>query len=357
MILLRYLTLNYLLGCLPVLLTLGSLFSFLALAEELEDVGKGFYQTRDALLVTLLTLPNRLLELLPVTLLLGGLFGLGTLARHHEIVVLRASGLSPAQLARPLMAVAAAIILMVVALRIYVIPGLELQAVQLRAKTEATEIARDQEGSGYWIRTGNQLLHIDQLVDGRQLKGIEIYHLDNRERVVNMIHARRGNIVGDQQWLLQDVEQFEFRQSRLVKDTRKEMQWSSQLTDQQTASLVVPIEALSTLALYRYIRLLEAGGLDSQRYKVIFWQQLSQLLALLIMALLSLPFVLKVQRSGGLAGSAVIGGVLGIGFYLLEQLMGHFSILLDLPPLIAAMAPETLMVILAIYLLYRTNLN
>ena len=357
MILLRHLTINYLLGCIPVLLALGSLFSFLALAEELEDVGKGFYQTRDALLVTLFTLPNRLLELLPITLFLGGLFGLGALARHQEIIVLRASGLSPAQLTRPLLAVALAVILIVIALRSYVIPGLELRAAQLRAKTEATEIMRDQQGSGFWMRTGNQLLHVDQLVDGHQLKGIEIYDLDERDRVTNMIHAGKGNIVGHQQWILQDVEQIEFQRSQLIKATRDEMQWSSQLTDQQTASLVVPIEALSTPALYRHLRLLQRNGLDSQHYEIIFWQHLSQLLALLIMALLSLPFILGVQRSGGLARSAVIGGFLGIGFYLLEQLMGHFSTLLNLSPVIAALTPETLMAALTFYLIYRANLN
>ena len=47
----RYISLSFLGGCLPVLMLLLSLFSFLALSEELEDIGDGTYELADALLV------------------------------------------------------------------------------------------------------------------------------------------------------------------------------------------------------------------------------------------------------------------------------------------------------------------
>jgi lipopolysaccharide export system permease protein len=354
-IVMRHMVRNYLLGCLPVLLALGALFSFLSLTEELEDVGKGFFQTSDAILVTLLTLPSRLLDLLPVTLLLGGLFGLGTLARHQEIIVLRAVGISLTDLARPLMVVAAITIVVVVGLRFYLIPDLELRAVQIRAKTEDTEITRDRDGVGYWMRTGNQLLHIGQLVDGHLLTGIEVYYLDSNDRVDRMMQAERGDIIADKQWLLSNVEEYDFRGDHLATEARTEKIWSSQLSDQQTASLVVPVEALSTADLFRYIGLLKSSGLDSKTHRIIFWQQISHLLAIAIMSLLSLPFILGIQRGGALAKSAIIGGVLGLGFYLLEQLMGHLSMLLGIAPALAACLPEMLMALLTFVLLRRAD--
>ena len=69
----RYMVRSIVLALLPVVLMLLALFSFLALAEELEDVGEGSYTALDAIKVVGLTLPNRLLDLLPVMLLLGAL--------------------------------------------------------------------------------------------------------------------------------------------------------------------------------------------------------------------------------------------------------------------------------------------
>jgi len=351
----RYLTRHYLLGCLPVLLALTALFSFLALSEELEDVGEGYYQTGDALLVTVYTMPSRILELLPVTLLLGGLFGLGGLARHHELVVMRAAGLSIAQLLRPMVGVALLAILLVAGLRFYLIPDFELKAVQLRAETQATEFLEDESTEGYWMRAGDQLLHIGDLVDGHRLTDIEIYQLNPEGRVEHLIRAETGRILAPREWALFKVRQIDFRQKRPREEKRLHLSWQSRLSDRQTESLTVPMEALSPAALYRYIRLLNRNDLDSHRYQVVFWQQISQLLALLIMALLCLPFVLGAQRSGALGRAAVIGGGIGIGFYLSEQLMSHLSILLNLAPPMAAMVPEVLMAILAAALLSRAN--
>ena len=95
----RYICRSFIGGCIPVLLLLLSLFSFLALSEELEDVGKGAYELLDALLVIVYTLPTRLVYLLPVTVLLGGLLGLGTLANHSELISMRAAAISPVRLA------------------------------------------------------------------------------------------------------------------------------------------------------------------------------------------------------------------------------------------------------------------
>ena len=77
MILDRYIASSYLKGMVPVMLLLLSLFSFLALAEELEEVGQGTFRLIDAFLVVLYTSPRRIVDLMPVTALLGGLMGLG----------------------------------------------------------------------------------------------------------------------------------------------------------------------------------------------------------------------------------------------------------------------------------------
>lgn len=90
----RYIMTQFLAGIVPVLLLLLALFSFMALAEELEDVGKGGFTLADALLVVFMTTPKRIVELLPVTTLLGGLIGLGAMANHRELIAIRTIGIS-----------------------------------------------------------------------------------------------------------------------------------------------------------------------------------------------------------------------------------------------------------------------
>ena len=89
----RYIMQQFLFGIFPALLLLLTLFSFMALAEELEDVGRGSFSVPDALMVVFLTSPKRIVELLPVTALLGGLIGLGAMANHRELMAIRTSGI------------------------------------------------------------------------------------------------------------------------------------------------------------------------------------------------------------------------------------------------------------------------
>ena len=70
------------------------LFAFFDFINELQSLGRGNYQLRYMALFVLLTLPGHIYELAPIAVLIGTLYALTMLARHSEITVLRASGLS-----------------------------------------------------------------------------------------------------------------------------------------------------------------------------------------------------------------------------------------------------------------------
>ncbi len=77
-----------------VLMAFLALFAFFDLVHELADLGKGNYQLHHAIGYVLLTLPGYVYELFPIAVLIGTLYALTLLARHSEITVLRAAGLS-----------------------------------------------------------------------------------------------------------------------------------------------------------------------------------------------------------------------------------------------------------------------
>ena len=87
----RYLSSSFFRGFFLVVLVLVSLFSFLELVTQLDDVGKGNFQPVDAFIFVGLTLPKRIIDMLPISALLGGIIGLGMLAERGELIAMRAA--------------------------------------------------------------------------------------------------------------------------------------------------------------------------------------------------------------------------------------------------------------------------
>ncbi len=159
----RYLGTNFIGGCILALLFLLSLFAFLVLSVEMQDVGKGSYELVDAFLVVAYTLPALTVDLLPVTVLLGGLLGLGALANNLELIAMRTIGISPARIAVPIFKLALVLIAIVVLLQTLVIPQVEFNAARLRAKTliEPSLVGLEEEpgvdiNSEFWTRSKAQ---------------------------------------------------------------------------------------------------------------------------------------------------------------------------------------------------------
>ncbi len=350
----NYLARNFIGGCVPVLLLLGGLFSFLALAEELEEIGQGAYLLGDAIRVVALTLPDRLLDLLPVTALLGALLGLGALANNRELTAMRAAGVSPPRLARPVLGAALALVAVATALQFYLVPGWERQAALLRAKT-TSDTQMGVFESEFWTRSGLQFIRVGQVLFGRMPSQIEIYTLDQDGTLVEMIQADRAIVINDRQWLLRDVDVSRPEDAPASETRREQLQWNSFLSAEQMSSLVLPAEALAPTDLYRYIRRLERNGLSTHRYRLALWQQISLPLGLLGMSILAIPFVLGSVRNASIGGRVALGGGVGIVFYLSEQIVGHLASLFELSPAPAALAPDLAILSIALVTLARVR--
>src|SRR5258708_20831409 len=97
--LLRYFPREILGSSLLVLAALLALFGFFDMIRELDDLGHGNYKINAMLAYVALTLPSHAYVLLPAAGLIGTLFALARMSENSEITVMRASGLSLAQLA------------------------------------------------------------------------------------------------------------------------------------------------------------------------------------------------------------------------------------------------------------------
>lgn len=341
----RYIARGFLLGVLPVALLLAGLFSFLALTEQLDDVGKGSFTSWSALKVVALTLPRQLLDILPVITLLGTLTGLGAMANYREIVAARAAGLSPTRIARPVGAAALLLVVVAFAAQTYGIPQWERRALQLR--TQVTQTDLDDADYDFWTRTGGRLLRVGEVSMGRIPTDIEIYQLDDQDRVIGLIRAERADVGKGDEWLLHNVTESVVGTNSATTTVESQRRWRSFLSEQQLKNLIQPAGTLSPPDLLRYIRSLKDNRLNSHQFRLAFWQMVSLPIGIVAMALLGIPFVMGSLRSVSIGQRIALGGGIGMAFYLTEQIVNHLAVIYEFNPPLAALAPEALLLFFA----------
>lgn len=363
----RYLVASMLKALLPVVLMLLALFSFLALAEELEDVGEGRYVAMDAITVVGLTLPNRLLDLLPVMLLLGALIGLGGLAGNSELTAARAAGRSPWQLMRPPLLTALFVGLGLLGTAQFIVPAAEQRAEMLRAKAVDDVSVNDRGGADdTWTRSNNQIVKVGTIGEAGRLEDVEIYSFDD-SGLVSVRQVARAEVLDAKQWLLQDVHLLSagvLVVDDLVPEASTDPssnasanaappqndlpteRWRVDLAEKRLSILSLPAASLSLNDLRARILRGEANQLDVHGLRVLLWQRLSLPLAAIAMVLLALPFVFGSTRVLSVGERVTFGVIAGVVFYLLEQSSAHFAVIYRLNPVVMAVLPECLILLL-----------
>lgn len=345
----RYIIFNYLVGMLPVMLLLLALFSFLALAEELERVGEGAFRQVDAFLVVLYTSPRRIVDLMPVTALLGGLMGLGAMANHQELIAARAAGLSKARMAWPVFQASVVLAVAVVLMQSILVPASERAASSLRSKSlEATSVGSASR-LNFWTRSGKNFVHVGDVRFNQVLEDVEIYQTGEQARLRVYYHARQATITGDDTWMLEGVTRTEFSGMRASEERIERLQWENLLTREQANVLILPIEALAPHDLVLYIGHLRENELDTHHFRVVFWKQVSIAISVIAMGLLSLPMLVGSTRGFSASQRILLGGILGIVFYLLQQATGNLAGILNLVPSVTIMTPVLVLLAISVF--------
>jgi lipopolysaccharide export system permease protein len=352
----RYIASNFLMGMLPVMVLLLALFSFLALGEELEQVGSGTFRQIDAFLVVLYTTPRRMVDLMPVTALLGGLIGLGVLANHQELIAARTAGLSKARMALPVFKASLLVAAIVVVMQTLLVPFSERAASELRSRSLESISLKTSGRLKFWTRSGDNFVNVGNVLYNSLLEGVVIYRTDEKGRLLTLIQAEQATIVGADTWLLENVTRTQLSGATATDDSIASMRWENLISREQAEVLILPLEALAPHDLLLYLQHLQNNGLDTHHLRVIFWKQISIAIAVLAMGLLSLPLLVGSTRLVSASQRIVMGGIIGIVFYLIQQMTGHAAGLFNLVPSLTILTPVVgLLVISVIAQFWRTG--
>ena len=173
---------------LVVLLAIAGLFEFIA---ELDDI-QGDYQTPQAILFTVLRLPNLAFEMLPVAVLIGSLLGLGALASSSEIIVMRSAGLSVRRLAGMVTLSSGVLLVATGLIGEFIGPPLDFYARDMRM--EARYQKDDDLGRSAWVKDGPVYLHLQRVNAEFEFGTIYLFRFNDENELASIAQAENSGI-------------------------------------------------------------------------------------------------------------------------------------------------------------------
>lgn len=341
-VLTRYLAREIFSATAIVLAAFLGLFAFFDFVNELESIGEDGYQLHDALVYVVLILPGRIYELLPVAVLIGTLYALTSLARHSEITVMRASGLSTMKMLRTLASIGVVFVAATFVLGEYVAPPAERAAQQWRLTATNSPVS-NQLRSGLWVKDGPRFVNVRTVLPDRSMQEVRIFEFDERHALLSISEAATGEYVPAQQaWRLEGVRQTRFLGDHTDVVELAELHWHSDLTPEVLSVLMVVPERMSVGTLFAYITHLRENRQNADRYEIALWKKIVYPFAALVMMALALPFALTHDRMGGVSVKVFLGVMLGVAFHLLNGLFSNLGVINSWQPALAALTPSLL---------------
>jgi lipopolysaccharide export system permease protein len=344
-----------------VLLAFLGLFFFFDFVDELPDLGRVAasdpsltYGVNHALLYVGLLVPSHVYELMPIAVLIGSVFVLARLAQGSEYTILRTSGLGPWRALRSLLGLGSIFVLLTFALGDYVAPLADRSAQLLKAHYQG-RISVGQTGA--WLKErqaySNFSVNVGALTPQGGLESVRIFEFNNQGFLVSTLQAASGQIEADDSWTLRNVQRREFDTAGLAsaKVTRSELptfRWPSSLNAEMVSVALLKPDRMRTADLYAYVKHLEANGQTAQLYEIEFWRKVFYPLSCLVMVVLALPFAYLHFRSGSITGYVFLGVMIGISFFLLNNVFGYVGNLRQWQPWLAAASPALIYTVVSL---------
>ncbi len=343
------------------------LFFFFDLIDELQWVGKGvglaqtgkldldkIYLLPQAFSYVTLIVPSHIYELMPIAVLIGTIFVMARLAQSSEFTILRTSGLGPVKALRVLSGLGLAFVALTFIVGDYLSPFCDRQAQLLRSKYLG-QITVGQTGA--WLNekqpTSHQAVNVGAITPEGNLKDIKVYEFSIQGKLLSLTQAKSGEFVTESDaWLLQDVHRDEFNNEGQTQRPSSElnltpvkrldmttMLWPTTIKPEMVAVALLKPERMSAIDLFQYIRHLQSNAQTAQRYEIEFWKKVFYPISCLVMVVLALPFGYLHFRSGNIATMVFAGVMIGISFFLMNNVFGYIGNLNQWTPWLTAAAP------------------
>jgi lipopolysaccharide export system permease protein len=286
--------------------------------------------------------PQTAQEALPFAVLFGTMFAFWRLTRNHELVVVRAAGVSAWQFLMP--AVLVALMIGIVAVTIF--NPIAAVATAAFEKLNARILGGSSSdmslsNAGFWLRqsdaAGDQVIIHGSKFESPDLvlDNVSIFFFDSRTRFTSRIDARTAQLeTGD--WLVENgVRWWPDKPAETFARWRLPTELTARKIEQSFASP----ETMSFWDLPGFIELLEQSGFPAQRQRLHYDVLLARPFLLSSMVLIAAVFSLRMQRRGGTTLMIVGGVASGFVLFVVSNIVFALGISDKVPVALAAWTP------------------
>jgi lipopolysaccharide export system permease protein len=370
----RYLAREIYRSAAVVVLALIGLFTFFSVVDQLDQVGRGSFKLYHLFWLEFLALPTRLYDLLPIGLLIGAILGLAGLAQRHELVILRVSGVSGMKLLRMLWLSSIPVLVGALLLAEFLTPVAELKLSEAKLALRGDAGRSNILKSGYWFRETNgagglRVINVGVLRGSHDAAIVTVYDFDQGQELKTLMLAQTATFEAGkmqlQKVMINTIHPLGDPNAPITPQTKpvevhseETREISTTLTPELLLARVLTPERMSFLNLFEYIQYLSDNHLTADRQVVAVWRKLIYPFTLLVMIAIAAPLGFVQTRKGGVGAKVFIGILLGVGFFMLNQLSLNIGMLNKWPAWVTAIVPNAFALALAlIALLLMENRN
>jgi LPS export ABC transporter permease LptG/LPS export ABC transporter permease LptF len=294
---------------------------------------------------------------LPMAVLVSVLVTFGLMSRANEITALKATGVSIYRVVAPVILIAATL-----AAALFFVDQLYLPRINRRQETLRNRI-KGKPPQTYlrpdrkWIFGEHHTIYYYQFYDAERLAfgNVTVFEFDPASfQITRRVHAARAHWEPDTKWVFEKGWVRQFNGSAIAGFEPFEVKTFAEL-DEAPGYFRKEVKQSSEMSydeLRRYIQELQQSGFEVSRLKVQLQKKIAFPLITFVMAILAIPFSLASNKRGALTGVATAIGI-AVVYWVSAGLLEDLGNVNQLPPLLAAWAPDILFALGGGYLLLK----
>ena len=339
-----------------------ALYVLVELFDRIDEFIERQVHWHDAGLYLASRLPSILYQLIPVAFLLASVSTFSTFNRHHEITALRACGIAPRRLVRPLLLIGVLGCLTMLAAQEYLVPFANqttrvIWRTRIRHDKIPAYLGRYKAGD-IWYRNGDRIWHADRNHPlEKRLHGVIILSLDRVGRIRQRYDAQEAVREADG-WRLGNGTLRRFHpdgsfDGRVDRFQERRVAFPERFAD--VSALQTLPDEMSTQDMLAYAHQLDRQGLSGAPYRTEFHGRFAFAAACLLMSGFGLPLAVGLNRSGGMTRAVGLTVCCGFSYWVIHALLmalGHNG---QIPPLLAAWSANLCFAVITLYISYRTQ--
>jgi lipopolysaccharide export system permease protein len=355
----RYIAKTLLSYTLIVLLVWLAIYSFFNFITEINVVGKESYTILSAIKYIIFKMPEVSYSQASPLILLGCVLGIGHLATTNQLLIFQISGASILKITGTTLKNALIFVIAIIAIGEVLAP-MSSNFAELGRSNALGNSAVSTSQEGFWIRDGDNFINVKKNIDGKLFSEITVIEVNSSNKIERVIKSENavfdGNSLdmsGTEIFSISDESFFDNISLKERNTYNKIVSFDQGLID----SLKKEPEDLTTWTIIKQIQFLSDNKLRSVIFEVELYKRLVKPVTLVAMILLTMLFIFGSTRDITLGRKIFFGVAIGLSFEMLSRIASAMALSFDFNPLMSAILPPILVIIISLTLLIQKSIS